>query len=184
MATPGFSVGDIIASIKLVKDVIKALRSTCGAGNEYVDLAFELYGLQDALREVQILHPQLDQGSLQSSLAAAAQKCQATIDSFVEGLKKYQPYLGNPNGESSSWRGALRKIQWQMCKKDDIVHFRAKIGSHTHSIQMLLLRYQMYGVQKPDIRRVQADMLLARLPASNARLWRNMTLISKITPRG
>ncbi|KIW11410.1 hypothetical protein PV08_10710 [Exophiala spinifera] len=147
MAAFGFSAGDIITSINLIKDVIKALRSTRGASCEYVDLTFELYGLQDALREIQILHPQLEQGSLQASLAAAAQKCQATIDNFIEGLKKYQPCLGNSNGESHSWRGTLRKIQWQICKKDDIVNFRAEIGSHSHSIHMLLLNYQVQTAQ-------------------------------------
>ncbi len=50
MAVPfGFSAGDFIAALKVVKDVIDALHDSGGAGAEYRELIDELYLLETAL---------------------------------------------------------------------------------------------------------------------------------------
>lgn len=148
MATPvGFSAGDFIATIEVVKNVIKALRESGGAAAEYRELIYELYGLETALLEVKALDLEVEQRAQRVALRQAATQCQATIDNFMQGLRKYQPQLGNPRA-SGGWRDTLRRIQWQLCKKDDLVNFRAQVGFHAQSIQMLILSIQVYDSKR------------------------------------
>jgi hypothetical protein len=62
MGTPfGFSAGDFITGINLVRDIIKALRDSTGSQREYLELITELRGLELALIQIKALHPQLRQ---------------------------------------------------------------------------------------------------------------------------
>ena len=136
------STGDFIAVIAFVKEVVKALRDIGGASDEYRELIYELFGLETALLEVKALDLEVEQRAQRVALRQAASQCQLTIDNFMVGLRKYQPQLGNPM-VSRGWRDVLRKVQWQMCKKDDLVRFRAEVGFHAQSIQMLMLGIQL-----------------------------------------
>ena len=51
----GFSVGDFIAGIQLVRDVIASLQSSAGFVLEYQILIYELFTLERALLEVKSL---------------------------------------------------------------------------------------------------------------------------------
>jgi|ERR1700733_10622524 hypothetical protein len=143
MAAPfGFSAGDFIAAIGLIRDVTRALRDSGGASEECRELIYELHGLETALLEVKALDLEVDQRAQRVALRHAATQCQNTVDNFLGGLRKYQACLTNGYG-SSRWKTALRKIQWQLCKKEDLVKFRAEIGFHAQSIQMLMLSMQV-----------------------------------------
>ena len=143
MAVPfGFSAGDFIAAIGLVKDLVKALHDSNGSSREYRELIDELRGLEIALLEVKALDLEVEQRAKRVALRQAASQCQVSIDDFLKGLSKYQPHLRS-GGSSRNWKAAFRKIQWHLCKKDDLVKFRAEIGFHTQSIQMLMLSIQV-----------------------------------------
>ena len=53
----GFSVGDFVNGINLVKDVIKALKDSTGSSKEYLELIAELRTLESALLDVKALYP-------------------------------------------------------------------------------------------------------------------------------
>lgn len=36
------------------------------------------------------------------------------------------------------------KIQWAVCKKEDVANFKADLVGHTESIQLLLMAMHMY----------------------------------------
>ena len=56
MVTPfGFSVGDFVAGIELIRQLINALEDSAGSSSEYRDLIKELYSLERALLEVKHL---------------------------------------------------------------------------------------------------------------------------------
>ena len=143
MAVPfGFSAGDFIAAIGLVKDLVKALHDSNGSSREYRELIHELYGLEAALLEVKALDLEVEERTKRVALRQTASNCQASISHFLEGLSKYQPHLRS-GGSSRHLKDAFRKIQWHLCKKDDLVKFRAEIGFHTQSIQMMMLCIQV-----------------------------------------
>lgn len=65
------------------------------------------------------------------------QDCESTIDDFLASLQKCHGHLGHA-GSTSKWKDAVRKIQWHLCKADDLTKFRLRIASHVQNIEMLL----------------------------------------------
>lgn len=140
----GFSTGDFIAGINLIQTLIKALSDSKGSSKEYLELIAELRILEEALLEVKALDLEVERRAQHAALGQAAIQCQDSIDSFLKDLAKYHPCL-RLGGSVCAWKDTLRKIQWRLCKKEYLVRFRAEIGFHVQSIQMLMLTVQMYG---------------------------------------
>jgi hypothetical protein len=144
----GFSVGDFVAGIQLVRDVITSLQASGGSSLDYQALVMELFSLERALLEVKALKP-LDHSSDQvDALKCAASQCQLTIDRFMTKIQKYQPSL-NAQGTGSRWRDGLRKVQWALCKKEDVATFKAEISGHAVAINLLVATAQL-SVSPPD----------------------------------
>ena len=144
MAVPfGFSAGDFIAALNLVKNVVDALRDSGGAGEEYTELVNELFTLETALLEVKRVDLDDDQHAQRVALQQAASQCHGTIDEFWKKLQKFQPHLRS-EGSGSKVKDGWRKVQWALCKKEDVASFRAKLRGHTGSINVLLQTVQMW----------------------------------------
>lgn len=138
----GFSVGDFISGINLIRELIKALEDSAGSSSEYRELFKELYALERALLEVKSLDVDPSQHTQQAALRQAATQCQETIDAFLQTVRKYQPAFSSGLSRSGLKDG-LRKIQWAFCKKDDVEKFRAKIRGHAAAVNMLLMTIQL-----------------------------------------
>ncbi|KAF4629035.1 hypothetical protein G7Y89_g9116 [Cudoniella acicularis] len=106
----GFSVGDFIAGIQLVRDVITSLKVSGGSSVEYQALMTELFSLERALLDVKTLRSLDSYPDQLDALKCATTQCQHTINRFMTKIQKYQPTL-NAQGSSSKWRGGFRKVQ-------------------------------------------------------------------------
>jgi hypothetical protein len=148
MAAPfGFSFGDFIAGICLLKDVVAAFSDTKGARASYQELSRELSSLQSALEGIR------DQTYDQShphhgvAITEALERCQRCIDEFVKRLSKSKSILassGSSKWSRSSFERHIRKIEWAVCKQTDVHQFRKEIQIHKMailSLQTTLLRY-------------------------------------------
>jgi len=138
----GFSVGDFVSGINLIRELTKALEDSAGSAAEYRELIKELYSLERALLEVKALDLDESQHAQQVALRQAATQCQQTIDGFLQKIRKFQPALCT-GGSKSSWRDGLRKVEWALYKKEDVEKFRAQINGHTASINILLMTVQL-----------------------------------------
>ena len=140
----GFSAGDFIAAIELVGTVIDALRTSSNASLEYRELISQLLSLETALIQVKGLEFEESQYAEVIALRQAAAQCRRTIDGFLKKIEKYQPSLSG-GGEGSRVRDAWMKVKWAVCRKEDVVRFKADLVGHTESIQLLLMTVQMYS---------------------------------------
>jgi hypothetical protein len=135
------SVGDIISICLLAKDLVEALNSSRGAAAEYQEIVRELWGLERALLQVDLLsrthNSSLELNALHETARRTAENCRVCIAEFLKKIKKYKPSLGE-TGSGSIFRDASRKIQWQVMQSSDVSKFRAEIGAHSQSISMLL----------------------------------------------
>jgi hypothetical protein len=138
----GFSIGDFISALELVATVVDALRESGDSSTEYRALISQLYTLETALLRVKRLELDESQYAEVVALRQAAGQCQRTIDAFWERIKKYQPSLRS-GGSGSRVRDGWRKIEWALCRKDDVVRFRSDLIAHTESIELLLTTVQM-----------------------------------------
>ena len=75
----------------------------------------------------------------QAAIDRAVAACYSTVEDFLESISKYQPHL---HASASGLESSYRKIKWALCKKDDVAKFRAQLGRHSSSIQMLFLTFQ------------------------------------------
>ncbi|KAL9012544.1 MAG: hypothetical protein Q9173_002696 [Seirophora scorigena] len=142
----GFSVGDLVLGLKLIKQSIEALEDTKGSSADYQALSLEINSLKDGLEAVEDLRLDQRLGSKSKACVAvqdAVSRCQRCIDVFLSTITKYQPWLRTIDPSGSTWKANLKKIQWALCKKDDVSRFRAQLERHSSSISMLLVTLQV-----------------------------------------
>lgn len=138
----GFSAGDFIAALNLVSTIVDALRDSGESSTEYRKIISQLFTLETALISAKLIELDDAQQAERIALMQAASQCQRTIDAFWDKIKKYQPSLRHDGGESRM-KVRWRKIQWALCRKEDLARFKADLMAHTNSIEMLLNTVQM-----------------------------------------
>ncbi|KAL8700709.1 MAG: hypothetical protein Q9201_005300 [Fulgogasparrea decipioides] len=167
----GFSVGDIVAGLKLIKQSIEALQDTKGSSADFQALSHELDSLKDGLEAVEDLH--LDQRfgvkSKQSvAIQEAVSRCWHCINTFLSTISRYQPWLQTKALPGPVWKANLKKIQWALCKKDDVNRLRIQLERHCSSIisafhldfincaeaflAVLKIRFKQHGVEERGLK--------------------------------
>ena len=139
------AVGDIISVCLIVKDLVLALDSSTGSSAEYREVIRELWGLDRALLEIDLLSRTCDENielkALCETARKAAEDCKRCVEKFVKQIKKYDGSLGE-GARRSVIGGVVRettmKIRWQIVQKEELARFRAEVNAHSSSINMLL----------------------------------------------
>lgn len=135
------SVGDIISLSFLIKDLVKCLDGSRGSSAEYQAVIRELWSLDHALLEVDLLLRSCEQSVELSGLSETAnlcvEQCDRCISDFRDKVKRYQRALGG-GGVGSRIRDTTAKIRWHVSEKEDLAKFRANIAAQTSSLNILL----------------------------------------------
>ena len=137
------SVGDIISVSLLVKDLIDALNDSRGSKRQYEEVVRELWILDRSLLEVDLLSRTYASTPELIALCETARhvigKCRVLVKEFTAKIKDYESaFVGGVGGTQRRIAATARKIQWQICQKDEVAKFRAQINAHTASMNMLL----------------------------------------------
>jgi hypothetical protein len=134
------SVGDIVSICLIVKDLVAALDDSRGSSTEYREVIRELWGLDRALLEVDLLSRTCDNtielNALCMTARQTAENCRHCIETFSKKIRKYGSSLGE-GGSRNVFRDAAMKVRW-VSQKDDLAKFRAEVNAHSSSINMLL----------------------------------------------
>ncbi|KAF6235175.1 hypothetical protein HO173_006804 [Letharia columbiana] len=134
------SVGDIISLSILIEDLVRSLDNSHGSPAEYQAVIRELWGVDHALLEVEVLFQSWEQTvhlrALRVTVNECVEQCRNCIVKFHEQIKKFEKSLQS-GGSDSFIRDIAMKIRWQV-SKDDLAKFRAEINAHCFSINMLL----------------------------------------------
>jgi len=141
MAVPfGFSIGDFIAGINIILTSVRAVRDGRGSAADYGALVSELESLEAGLSAIDNLRLQATASKEHTAIKQATYRCQLGVESFVQTVAGYQRWL-EPGVHGL--RANLRKIQWAICKKDDVKRFRSQLERHSSSINTLLATLQV-----------------------------------------
>lgn len=146
----GFSISDFVGGIQVIITCIEAVHEAKGASAHYQALAAELQSLQSGLEAIDGLQLEWTAQKQHTAIAEAVLRCQRCIEAFVKRIAKYQPWL-QPG--LRGWNANVRKMQWAMCKKEDVLKFKTDLERHSSSINMLLATLQVR--QNLDLRRSQ-----------------------------
>lgn len=143
------SVGDIIAICLLVKDLVAALDESRGSAANYKEVRLELVSLERALLEVEVLSRSHGSTTKLNALYATSRKaaldCRQPVEAFLARIKRYDTSFGD-GASRNIIRNAAMKIQWQVSQKDEVTRFRAQIGAHSSSINMILATLNVYVI--------------------------------------
>lgn len=134
----GFSAGDFVAGISLIKDLTDALSETHGSKSEYRGLITELYCLQReliAIKEIEVQQSSREHDATQ----LAVRGCQECIDGFLLKIASYQSLAAG----KSSIKDHVKKITWSQCRKEDLRKFKEDLSIYTAAINALLHTLQL-----------------------------------------
>lgn len=145
---------DLFAALKIIKDSVEALNDKKGAAADYASLASEIGSLWDGLEAVEEIQSDPDLSEKQiAAMKRAVDACYDCLELFLASISDYQPHLVTG---SSGFASRYRKIKWALCKKDDVAKFRAQLGRHISSINMLLITFQ--AKQNLDAKNSKSDV--------------------------
>jgi primase-polymerase (primpol)-like protein len=135
------SVGDLISISLIVKDLLVAIDESRGSSAEYKAVVNELWILDRALLEVELLSRKYtgtpEFNALYTTASKTVERCRSSIEAFTARIKKYDDHFTG-NGRKSGIRGLGMKIRWQITEKDEVEKFRAEVTAHSAAINMLL----------------------------------------------
>lgn len=150
MATPGFgfSVGDVLAGLHVVRKLVRVLNDAAGARAAYWRLIAGLLDLEEALAGVDRLLQQRQEAegdpAQKMALGRVAGQCRVRIQTFLDKHAKFQDSLGAGVGvRPSSWRTSWHKIQWALCKDESIDELRTELAAHTTTLNLILSTIQL-----------------------------------------
>lgn len=133
----GVSVGDFVAVIELVHDVCQALKESAGSRSRFLRLVEEFEHLEEALLAVSRLTAPEGFEEQLAVIKTAAARCEGVILAF---LHKNSRFILAFEAEKSKqwWRSPLRKVEWQLYKRDDVEETYRSLQGHTAMIGLLL----------------------------------------------
>ncbi|KAF2827955.1 hypothetical protein CC86DRAFT_404988 [Ophiobolus disseminans] len=132
MAVPfGFSVGDFIAGIKLLKRGFHALSDARGAKADYLELRKTLDTLDEALDAATRLTTPENRAAVEAEVVG----CKRCIKTFLSDFSKFELLRSGP-ANANKLTFALRKLQWSLCKNEDVQRFKEHLETHTTSLQL------------------------------------------------
>jgi hypothetical protein len=137
----GVSIGDVIALCTLAKNVVASLKDSAGSSNEYLRTMAGLRHLELVLLHVQRCLDILTEESHKAALGQIVSECKTIIDDFLGSLGKYHGHLSTA-GTKGVFKDIFRKIEWRICKPEDLKAFRERVDQHLQSLQILLLTHQ------------------------------------------
>jgi hypothetical protein len=126
----------------LIKDAVKALDDSRGASAEYQEVIRELWSLDRALLEIELLsrtyESTIELNALSCTAKRTAEQCRVCIEGFLDTCKGCNKTLRH-GGSGSVLRDIRGKVSWSILRKDDLSKFRTEINAHASVLNMLLL---------------------------------------------
>lgn len=167
------SVGDIVSISLLIKDLVKCLDESRGSSAEYQAVIRELWSLDQALLEAEILlrscKQLVEMSGLCETANRCAEQCRKLIVDFRDKTKKYQKALQG-GGTGNLVRDTTAKIRWHVSEKDDLAKFRAGITAQCSSLNILLATAGVKLTMLNDERLKQSDLAHAGSSAAQTSL--------------
>lgn len=134
------AVGDFIAVIALIKDIIAVLDDSRGSAKDYRDVVHSLEILQRTVEQVSKIYDDhrvaKDLRDLRILAMNSTSQIQKGLKAFRDRNRKFDCSLG-AGAKKIIFRQAFRKIQWSFEEKD-VMKFGDEMRGYTVTLSMLL----------------------------------------------
>lgn len=134
----GWSVGDLVGAVQLLRKVVVALKDAGGASDEYGEEVAFLQSLAVTLRHLDALQSsRVDQ----EVFLNLQEHCKQVKEPVLLFLKDIQRRFQGPLGQKTSWANvspATRRVQWALSVSKRVKGLRRKVSGNIDAIQLCL----------------------------------------------
>ena len=95
--------------------------------------------LERALSRLYTLKPAENQLVHLEAVRAAASACKRPLETFLAKIEKFEKHLGTGKSKENRYKGAGRRIQFNVTFDEDVKELRATLASHVLTIITLLM---------------------------------------------
>ncbi len=132
----GFSAGDFLATARLIRDIVDALRSS--SVSDFIELIVELEIVQRALHEIEHLQPAPGQELAINSIKIAALLCKHPLDDFAGKIRKYESLGKVASTKAAQLKRWTLKLQWGLTMEEEVQRIRVILSAHMASLNVRL----------------------------------------------
>jgi hypothetical protein len=173
----GFSVGDFIAAVKLIDDVVDAVRESGRASASFAALVEELERFKLTLSRANEIQLDARLERQQREIHYAAEQCLTVIQEFWDKAQKYEEHLYQPQRRKKI-RRAVTRIKWALVKQKDVDDLREVLQSHVTNYATLLLEVSLVAARVESLdRRSDHSAVLDALQAFAHQIMAQLTRI-------
>ena len=131
----GFSAGDFIAAVGVLKKTARALRDSGGAASQYQHAVLKLRSLRSALIRLQSLEPASEDVSIVEEIRKCSKTCIIALDKFLVTIEKLDRDL---EYKGRKWRKAHAQVKWAMRLEPELRQLEASLDADVQPLQILL----------------------------------------------
>ena len=102
-------------------------------------MTIELESLERALSRLHTLKPVQHELVHLEAIRAAASACKRPLENFLTKLEKFEKRLDTGKAKENRYKGAGRRIQFNVAFDEDVKELRATLASHVLTIITLLM---------------------------------------------
>ncbi|KAL3427342.1 hypothetical protein PVAG01_00851 [Phlyctema vagabunda] len=160
----GWSAGDIMAGIGLVKEMIKSLDDTRGSSKKYQQTSSFLKDLAIALDRIKSATDSTFTGQAKQETSEIIDKMKEPVGELLGMINKYHDALGTDT-KQSRYQTFGRKLQWRFVESEEMEKSQAAIE---RKVEILKLYLQIGEMEKQKIFHAMTQTMLEDLQRTNA----------------
>lgn len=168
MASFGFSVGDFVTCLNLIREVAQALSDSRGSASEYKSLFETLVSLNQTLAASELIYLQWDtqatsptykthSTAMINGILFERQKCKELLESFLKSSQPYTDAFVKERGRAivRNWR----KVTW-LFQKEDVNDLERKLQRHLRALRIYTDALFQYESRSHTLKPFTAQMLM------------------------
>lgn len=132
----GFSVGDFIAAVNLLREVAIALKDNGGACDDYEKTIAKLEITKSILSWIESIRDRPGGSASIHAIHSLANLIRDDVESFLARIKPYGDTLRNRKTKHFAAE-AVAKIKWSQCVASEVKRIYREIDSKTASLNLL-----------------------------------------------
>lgn len=143
----GWSAGDVAGAVKVIHSIVKSLRNTSGAREQFQELETELFGLKRALRRIDSLAQLTSPPREIQALKFVSLYCVETLQRFHDKIKPFEDSLGSQS-QMKRWRAAPSMVIWELFLKKDLPELRQYLMAHVGYLNLELSAASLWLMER------------------------------------
>jgi hypothetical protein len=132
----GFSVGDFIAAVNLLRQVGNALKDSGGARDDFWNTITRLETTRAILSCIANFEGSKEDLATVHAIHSLASQIQNDVEHFLTKIERYQGKIGSVQARRFGY-GAFAKIRWSQSVAGDVRRLYEDLNSKTTSLSLL-----------------------------------------------